>query len=96
MQIFRGAAVPFSPADPTSFTGRARTRRLASDDGAVPVQDLGGRPGPFTPEVINRAGNVQSTGTALYTTFLLPVEVTSVLLLVAAVGAVYLAMRKPR
>jgi len=59
-------------------------------------RDLGGRPGPFTPEVINRAGNVQSTGTALYTTFLLPVEVTSVLLLVAAVGAVYLAMRKPR
>ena len=59
-------------------------------------RDLGGRPGPYTPEVINHAGNVQTTGTALYTTFLLPVEVTSVLLLVAAVGAVYLAMRKPR
>ena len=57
---------------------------------------LTGRPGPFTPEVINHTGNVQTTGTALYTTFLLPVEVTSVLLLVAAVGAVYLGMRKPR
>lgn len=37
MQIFRGAAVPFSPADASSFTGPARSRRLATDDGAVPV-----------------------------------------------------------
>ncbi|HYM51091.1 MAG TPA: NADH-quinone oxidoreductase subunit J, partial [Candidatus Limnocylindrales bacterium] len=59
-------------------------------------RSLTGQPGPYTPDVINHAGNVQTTGTALYTTFLLPVEVTSVLLLVAAVGAVYLAMRKQR
>jgi NADH-quinone oxidoreductase subunit J len=59
-------------------------------------RSLTGKPGKFTPEVINAAGNVQSTGTALYTTFLLPVEITSVVLLVAAVGAVYLAMRKVR
>ena len=58
-------------------------------------RQLSGRPGPYTPDVINHAGNVQTTGTALYTTFLLPVEVTSVVLLLAAVGAVYLAMRKP-
>jgi NADH-quinone oxidoreductase subunit J len=57
---------------------------------------LTGRPGTLTPEVINRAGNVQSVGTALYTTFLFPVEVASVLLLIAAVGAVYLAMRRVR
>jgi NADH-quinone oxidoreductase subunit J len=57
---------------------------------------LTGKPGRFTPDAINAVGNVQSTGTALYTTFLLPVEVTSVLLLVAAVGAVYLAMRRIR
>ncbi|TME56096.1 MAG: NADH-quinone oxidoreductase subunit J [Chloroflexi bacterium] len=57
---------------------------------------LTGRPGPFTPAVIDAAGNVQAVGTALYTTFLLPVEVTSVLLLMAAVGAVYLAMRRIR
>jgi len=55
---------------------------------------LPGKTGPFTPEAINAAGNVQTTGQALYTTFLLPVEVTSVLLLVAAVGAVYLARRR--
>jgi NADH-quinone oxidoreductase subunit J len=58
--------------------------------------DLTGRPGTFSPEVIAAAGNVQTVGTALYTRFLLPVEVTSVLLLIAAVGAVYLAMRRIR
>jgi NADH-quinone oxidoreductase subunit J len=57
---------------------------------------LTGRTGNLTPEAINAVGNVQSTGTALYTKFLFPVEVTSVLLLVAAVGAVYLAMRRIR
>ncbi len=55
-----------------------------------------GTAGRFTPEVINQTGNVQTTGRALYTTFLFPVEVTSVLLLVAAVGAVYLARRKEK
>ena len=55
---------------------------------------LTGKPGSFTPAVINAAGNVQTIGVALYTRFLFPVEVTSVLLLVAAVGAVYLAMRR--
>ena len=59
-------------------------------------RSLTGRPGKLTPEAINAVGNVQSTGAALYTSFLLPVEVTSVLLLVAAVGAVYLAMRRIR
>lgn len=57
-------------------------------------RNLTGRTGSFTPEVINHTGNVQSIGTALYTDFLLPVEVTSILLLVAAVGAVYLAIRR--
>jgi NADH-quinone oxidoreductase subunit J len=55
---------------------------------------LTGKPGNLTPQAIAAVGNVQSIGTALYTRFLFPVEVTSVLLLVAAVGAVYLAMRR--
>ena len=59
-------------------------------------RNLTGRPGTFTPQVINAAGSVQTIGAALYTRFLFPVEVTSVLLLVAAVGAVYLAMRRIR
>lgn len=57
---------------------------------------LTGRPGPFTPDAIATVGNVQTVGTALYTKFLLPVEITSVLLLIAAVGAVYLALRRIR
>jgi NADH-quinone oxidoreductase subunit J len=59
-------------------------------------QGLTGRVGSVTPEVISTAGSIQSVGIALYTKFLFPVEVTSVLLLIAAVGAVYLAMRRIR
>lgn len=43
---------------------------------------------------VNSAGNVQVVGGQLFTTFLLPFEVTSLLLLVAAVGAVYLTRRR--
>ncbi|HEY4870545.1 MAG TPA: NADH-quinone oxidoreductase subunit J [Candidatus Dormibacteraeota bacterium] len=57
---------------------------------------LSGRPGTLTPEAIAAVGNVQTVGIALYTKFLFPVEVTSLLLLIAAVGAVYLAMRRIR
>jgi NADH-quinone oxidoreductase subunit J len=42
---------------------------------------------------VNTAGNVQVVGGQLFTTFLLPFEITSLLLLVAAVGAVYLTRR---
>jgi NADH-quinone oxidoreductase subunit J len=42
---------------------------------------------------VNTAGNVQTVGGQLFTTFLLPFEITSLLLLVAAVGAVYLTRR---
>ena len=37
MQIFRSGAAPFTPADAGSFSGSARTKRLAADDVAVPV-----------------------------------------------------------
>ena len=49
MVIFRGGAAPFAPADVNSFTGPARTKRLASDDVGVPVHvyrvefEIGGR-----------------------------------------------------
>ena len=39
-------------------------------------------------------GNTQVVGTALFTSFLLPFEIASILLLVAIVGAVVLAKRK--
>lgn len=44
----------------------------------------------FYPDDVNRAGNVQTVGVQLFTTFLLPFEITSLLLFVAAIGAVYL------
>jgi len=37
MHIFRGDAIAFAQADPNSFTGAARTKRLASDDVGVPA-----------------------------------------------------------
>ena len=40
------------------------------------------------------AGNSQLVGTALYTTYLLPFEIASILLLVAIVGAVVLSKKK--
>jgi NADH-quinone oxidoreductase subunit J len=40
-------------------------------------------------------GTVQSIGVGLFTTYLYPFELTSVLLLVAAVGAIYLSRRTP-
>jgi NADH-quinone oxidoreductase subunit J len=40
------------------------------------------------------AGNSERVGTALYTTYLLPFEIASILLLVAIVGAVVLAKRR--
>lgn len=49
MLIFRGDTVPFAPVDAHSFTGPARTKRLASDDVDVPVHvyrvefEIGGR-----------------------------------------------------
>jgi NADH-quinone oxidoreductase subunit J len=44
----------------------------------------------FFPDDVNKAGNVQVVGGQLFTTFLLPFEITSLLLFVAAIGAVYL------
>ena len=40
------------------------------------------------------AGNVETVGMTLYTEYLLPFEVVSVLLLVAMIGAIYLAKKR--
>jgi NADH-quinone oxidoreductase subunit J len=44
---------------------------------------------------LNVFGTVQSIGVGLFTTYLYPFELTSILLLVAAIGAVYLSRREP-
>ncbi len=50
--------------------------------------------GEFTPELIAQRGNVQVIGTLLFTDFLLPFEITSILLLVAIVGVIVMAKRQ--
>lgn len=50
--------------------------------------------GKFTPEFIASVGHVQVIGTLLFSEFLLPFEIASVLLLVAIVGAMTLARRE--
>ncbi len=47
--------------------------------------------GPFGPKSL---GNTQAVGLALYRDYMLPVEIASILLLVAMVGAVIMAKRK--
>jgi quercetin dioxygenase-like cupin family protein len=37
MRIFRGANAPIHPADPETFTGLARVKRLAEDESGTPV-----------------------------------------------------------
>jgi len=49
---------------------------------------IAGQVGTVTPEVIAETGNVQMLGMALFTDYLLPFELASVLLLVGIVGAV--------
>ena len=52
--------------------------------------------GEFTPELIAEQGNVQVVGQLLFTDFLLPFEITSILLLVAIVGVVVMAKKRTR
>jgi NADH-quinone oxidoreductase subunit J len=49
---------------------------------------------PVQPPGSDPAHNTQAVGLALYQTYMLPVEITSLLLLVAMVGAVIMAKRK--
>ena len=47
----------------------------------------------FPADAVSNAGNVQTVAGQLFTNYLLPFEITSMLLLVAAIGAVYLTRR---
>jgi NADH-quinone oxidoreductase subunit J len=58
--------------------------------GAQAGQASNGQSLSYYPDDVNTAGNVQVVGGQLFTTFLVPFEITSLLLFVAAIGAVYL------
>jgi len=55
---------------------------------------LQGKQGVYTVAHIESIGNTQLIGNLLFTDYLLPFEVTSILLFVAAIGAIMLAKRK--
>ncbi|MEW5718468.1 MAG: NADH-quinone oxidoreductase subunit J [Chloroflexota bacterium] len=50
--------------------------------------------GKYTPELIAQIGSTQAVGASLFTDFLLPFEITSLLLLVAIVGVIVLAKKR--
>jgi NADH-quinone oxidoreductase subunit J len=51
-------------------------------------------PAAVIPPAVPATGNSEMVGSALYTTYLLPFEIASILLLVAIVGAVVLAKKR--
>jgi NADH-quinone oxidoreductase subunit J len=55
---------------------------------------LEGGKGKFPPEKVAALGNTQVVARLLFTDYLLPFEITSVLLLVAIIGAIVLAKRQ--
>ncbi|GAN32543.1 MAG: NADH-quinone oxidoreductase subunit J [Candidatus Brocadia sp. AMX2] len=55
---------------------------------------LQGKQGEYTTAYINSIGNTKLIGNVLFTDYLLPFEITSILLFVAAIGAIMLAKRK--
>jgi NADH-quinone oxidoreductase subunit J len=55
---------------------------------------LGPATGIFTPEFVSGIGHVQVIGNLLFSEFLLPFEIASVVLLIAIVGAMTLARRE--
>ncbi|RII28663.1 MAG: NADH-quinone oxidoreductase subunit J [Geobacter sp.] len=50
--------------------------------------------GPLTSSVVESVGHTELIGKAMYSQFLLPFEITSLLLLVAIIGAVVLSKKK--
>ena len=53
-----------------------------------------GKSGIYTTEVINSIGNTELVGKLLFTEYLLPFEITSVLLFAAIIGTIILAKKK--
>ena len=64
------------------------TNRLVANGQAT------GTGGEITSEVIKNVGHTELIGRAMFTDFLLPFEIASILLLVAIIGAVVLSKRK--
>lgn len=79
-QIIMGSIIGF-------FTLLNTVYLLAKSRAALPT-------GPYTADIIKQIGHTELIGKEMFTNFLLPFEITSILLLVAIVGAVILAKKK--
>jgi NADH-quinone oxidoreductase subunit J len=64
---------------------------IAIFGGVLATSNLSPVLGKYTPEFIAQAGHTQIIGTLLFSDFLLPFEITSLLLLVAIVGTMAMA-----
>jgi NADH-quinone oxidoreductase subunit J len=62
--------------------------------GGTGVQVLPGEQGEFTPERIAELGDVRTVAGLLFTRFLFPFEIASILLLVGIIGAVILSKKE--
>jgi len=60
---------------------------------ALKSTNVMGKLGQITPEVMSEVGNVKVFGQALFTRYLVPFEIASILLLVALIGAIVLAKK---
>jgi NADH-quinone oxidoreductase subunit J len=90
--------------EPPPWLRQGRPRLLASLAlGALLVVEMGmalrlpvaeEARGPFTPDLIDAIGNTQLIGRLLFTEYLVPFEVTSIILLIAMIGAMVLARRQ--
>jgi NADH-quinone oxidoreductase subunit J len=61
---------------------------------AVITRVLKGSSGSFTPEKVSAVGSTRAVGEVLFTDYLLPFEVASILLVAGIVGAVILSKRR--
>lgn len=61
---------------------------------ALGSMSIHGKYGNITPEKLEALGSVKLFGTELFTNYLVPFEIASILLLVAMIGAIVLAMKK--
>ena len=59
---------------------------------SVAARSLEGKTGPYTPEKVS--ANVKAVGEVLFTQYLFPFEIVSILLVAAVIGAVVLSKKR--
>ena len=86
---------------PEAYQDPRRQTKLGLGLAAALLAELGaigaysyGRPVPVPAPALPVAGNTQQVGWLLYTSYLIPFEIASMLLLVAMIGAIVLAKRE--